>query len=495
MPSAGYPFLFGIYGTKAARETVSLLKKSGACGVLLLARNIETPEQTRALTEELVQRVGRPLIFSIDHECGWVLRFRSGVTPFPGNLAIGRAGDEKLAYAVGRQMALELRPMGIRLNLAPVVDVLTKTYNPGIGIRSFGADPAVVGRLGAAMIRGMQDHGVAACAKHFPGKGAATVDAHVAMPTIKIAPKAFERDHLRPFADAVNAGVACVMTSHVRYPALDKEIATFSGKITGKILRGKLGFNGVVIADDLCMGAVSGRMPIQQAAVQAFAAGHDLLILAHDRDAQAEAAELMEQALADGLLEREAFEASCRRIGSLVAPPSPKKGTASLAEGAALAREIARRAVRTARAGAEPLPLSPSKTPLLVVLPDFQEVSERFTFEGGPRGPEAALKRRLREWGPARVVRAPVESDRINGLAREIEDADRVLFFCFEARRFPGQKKTLRLLARRAARKTVLCLIRSPWDLELAPRAMTAVDPGGYRLNQLEAAIDAVLAG
>ncbi len=493
MTGAGYPFLFGIYGAKATRDTVALLKRSGACGVLLLARNIETAEQTRALTEELVQRVGRPLIFSIDHEGGWVLRFKAGVTPFPGNYALGRAGDEKLAYAVGRQMALELRPLGIRLNLAPVVDVLTKAYNPGIGIRSFGDEPALVGKLGAAMIRGMQDHGVAACAKHFPGKGAATVDAHVALPTIDIAPKAFERGHLRPFADAVKAGVSSVMTSHVRYPALDSKIATFSEKITRDILRGKLGFEGVVMADDLCMGAVSGRMPIQQAAVQAFAAGHDLLILAHDRDVQAESAELMEQALADGLIDRQDFEDACRRIGRLLNLPCARKARASRREGARLAREIARRAVRPARRGSQALPLRPSSSPLLVVLPDFPQVSQRFTFEGGPLGPERALKERLRRWGPATIVRASVEKPELPGLAARVDKAERVLFFCFEARRFPGQKAALELLSKRAADKTVLCLIRSAWDLDLAAPAMTAVDPGGYRLTQLEAALDAVL--
>ena len=320
MRKAGFPFLFGFYGKRASRATVKLLKDTGAAGVLLLARNIETAAQTRALTEELVQRLGRPLLFSIDHEGGWVLRFKSGVTPLPGNCALGRAADETLAYATGRQMALELRPLGIQLNLAPVLDVLTKKYNPGIGIRSFGQDPALVGRLGAAMIRGLQDHGVAACAKHFPGKGAATVDAHVELPTIRLARREFERDHLRPFKDAVAAGVASVMTSHVKYPALDSAIATFSQRITKDLLRRKLGFTGAVIADDLCMGAVSGRMPIQQAAVQAMDAGHDLLIIAHDLDAQAESAEMMEQALSGKLLSRENFDASCARVSATSTP-------------------------------------------------------------------------------------------------------------------------------------------------------------------------------
>lgn len=488
MSRAGFPFLFGIYGTKATRDTVSLLKDTGACGVLLLGRNIETAAQTRALTEDLVQKVGRPLIFSIDHEGGWVLRFKSGVTPLPGNWALGRAGDEDLAYATGRQMALELRPLGIQLNLAPVLDVVGK-YNPGIGIRSFGSDPALAGRLGAAMIRGMQDHGVAACAKHFPGKGAATVDAHVSLPTIRLAPKVFERDHLRPFKDAVDAGVASVMTSHVRYPALDKAIGTFSKKITQDILRRKLGFEGVIVADDLCMGAVSGNMPVQQAAADSFAAGHDLLIIAHDVQAMADAPEMVEQAVPAG-----AIEASCRRIATLFDPPAAKKAKTDAAEGRALAAEAARRGLAEPRRGVLPLPLAPTKKPLLVVFPDFREVAERFTFEGGPEGPERAVAGRLKAWGPAKVVRAPVESAAVGALTKEAAKAERVLFFCFEARRFPGQRAALKALAKAAPRKTAACLIRGGWDAELAPKTMTSLDAGGYRLSQLDAALDRLLA-
>mgnify|MGYP001579545436 CR=1 FL=1 len=494
MSRAGFPFLFGIYGKKATRDTVKVLKDTGACGVLLLARNIETAEQTRALTSELVQRVGRPLVFAVDHEGGWVLRFKAGVTPLPGNCALGRCGDEKLAYATGRQMALELRPLGIQLNLAPVLDVLTQAYNPGIGIRSFGSDPVLVGRLGAAMIRGMQDHGVAACAKHFPGKGAASVDAHVALPTIKLPRRVFERDHLRPFGDAVKAGVACVMTSHVRYPELDSAIATFSTKIIGGLLRRRLGFNGVVVADDLCMGAVTGRMPVQQAAVSSLAAGHDLLIIAHDLQAQAESAELIEQAVTEKIIDRASLARSCRRIEALFDPPRPKSGLACAEEGARLARAVARLGVRPARSGSLALPLRRSRKPLLVIFPDFREVSERFTFEGGPLGPERQLKRRLKAWGPAKIVRCPIENDKINGLAESAAAAERVLFFCFEARRFPGQRAALQALSRGMAKKTVLCMIRGGWDLALADAAMTALDVGGYRLTQVEAALDALLA-
>ncbi|MBI3553831.1 MAG: beta-N-acetylhexosaminidase [Elusimicrobia bacterium] len=485
MSEPGFLFMFGIYGTKPNKETVSLFKETGASSVLLLGRNIETPSQTKALCSELVQRLGRPLLFAVDHEGGWVLRFKAGLTAFPGNAALGRAGDPRLAYRTGTVMAGELLAMGIQLNLAPVLDVLTKTYNPGIGIRSFGPDPKLVSRLGAAFITGMQKRGVSACAKHFPGKGAATVDAHVQLPTIRIKKPEFFREHLSPFAAAVKAGVHCVMTSHVRFPALDKKIATFSRPITRDILRGRLGFKGAIISDDLCMGAVTGSMPVQLAAVEAIQAGHDLLIIAHDKTAMAESAELLAGAVSDGLVERSEIAASAGRIARLLELRRPRAGKPEPRQGTRIADRVAVKSVELVQQGVLRLPLPPD----LILFPDFEQVKARFTFEGGPRGPEKWLKGRC----GARLLRAPVESGGVGRLAPAVDGAGRIFFFCFEAMRFPGQKAVLEMLKRRAAARTAVCLIRSSWDRELLDRRMTAIDARGYRLCQLGAALDKML--
>ncbi len=473
--------MVGIYGKRASRETVRLLRATNACGVLLLARNIESPAQTKALTEELVQRLGRPLLFSVDHEGGWVLRFRSGVTAFPGNAALGRARDPGLAYAVGRQMALELGRLGIGLNLAPVLDVAVARYNPGIGIRSFGKDAALVARLGVAMIRGLQDHGVAACAKHFPGKGAATVDAHVKLPTIRLPRREFERVHLAPFAAAARAGVASVMTSHVRFPALDSKPATFSRGIIRGILRGKLGYDGVVISDDLCMGAVTARGPVPAAALSAFEAGHDILLIAHDVNAMRESVELLRE------LEPAGVAGSLARVETLAAGIRLAKGAPSAAAGEALGLRIARKAVEVLSSGTVPVPLEKKERPLLL-FPDFNEVRERFTFEDGPQGPEKLIRALARN---SRVLRTPIET--MKGL-RRIDDAvrraDRVVLFLFEAMRFPGQDAVLSLVRDAAASRGVVVLIRSPWDRAKLPPRMTAVDAYGYRSSQLRAALE-----
>lgn len=484
MIDPGRLFMFGAYGFKPTRETVSLFKSTNATGLLLLARNIDTPAQTKAFIDELEQRIGRPLLVAVDHEGGWVLRFKSGMTFFPGNAALGRARDPKLAYAVGRQMARELAPLGIRMNLAPVLDAATRAYNPGIGIRSFGSDPKLVGRLGAAFTRGLQDHGVSACAKHFPGKGAATVDAHVDLPTIRIPRAAFDKTHLAPFRDAVKAGVDAVMTSHVRFPAFDSVPATFSSKIVRDVLRGKLGYHGLIVSDDLCMGAITKRWPVAEATLKCLDSGHDVLMIAHDLQGMRDAVDLLREAGA----EEEQLEAADARIQALL-PRRRQDHAPNLEEGLDLARRVAAKAVTVPRRGSAVLPV-PAEKGTLVVVPDFKEVRERFTFEDGPGGPEKAVRRLLPR---VDFARAPVEGKDLGKLGAAVRRAERVVFLCFEARRFPGQAAALKLLAKTAAAKTVAVLIRSSWDLDLCPKKMTVVDAAGYRLVSLEAALSAVL--
>jgi beta-N-acetylhexosaminidase len=485
--------MFGLYGPGANRSSVSLLRETGACGVLLLARNIVSPAQTRRLTEELVQKLGRPLLFSVDHEGGWVLRFQAGLTAFPGNAALGRAGDRRLAYATGRQMALELGHIGIGLNLAPVLDVATSSYNPGIGIRSFGAQPALVGRLGTALLRGLQDHGVAACAKHFPGKGAAMVDAHTERPTIRIPRRRFENTHLAPFAAAVKAGVASVMTSHVLFPALDTVPATFSRRITMDLLRGRLGFKGAIISDDLCMGAVTNNDPVPLAAQKAFAAGHDILLVAHEPTAQRESVDALRQFCAGDRRAARQTELSGARIGLLMGKARTRRRRPDPREGERVAARTAEGAVEVVRRGSVALPLP---KPPIILFPDFREVSQRFTFENGPGGPERFAAEACRShWGTApKIMRAPVVSGSLAAVKRALAEGGEIVFFCFEAMRFPGQAAALKLLMKQAPERVVACLIRSSWDLAKLDRRTTALDLHGYRNCQLARAF-ALLGG
>ena len=253
----GERLVIGIPGTTITPEIVRQFQELQAGGLILYRRNFDSPAQIKKLIADLEEALGRRLLVTTDHEGGRVIMFRDGITVFPDNLAVGTAGKVDYARQQGEIEAKELRRLGLDVNLAPVLDVLTETYSPNIGIRGYGRDRRLVAQMGAARIAAMQQAGLSACAKHFPGKGHAPVDAHLGLPVIGSTWKEMEAVHLQPFVTAIQTGVDLVMSSHPYYPRLDpypNMIATFSKKIIYDYLRGKLNFKGVITSDDLEMG-------------------------------------------------------------------------------------------------------------------------------------------------------------------------------------------------------------------------------------------------
>ncbi len=254
--------------------------RAGLAGVCLFGPNIASPSQLRDLTRAI--RAANPrAIVAVDEEGGDVTRLfaRSG-SPYPGNAVLGRLDDLAATRAVAVQVGRELRRAGCTVDLAPSVDINTRADNPVIGVRSFGATPALVGSHGAAWIEGLQSSGVAATAKHFPGHGDTAQDSHVALPAVDRSPDELRQRELVPFVAAVAAGVSLVMTSHVMLPQVDPaNPATMSPAIVTGLLREELGFTGVVVSDALDMAGAwsAGGMPA--AAVRALNAGCDLLCL------------------------------------------------------------------------------------------------------------------------------------------------------------------------------------------------------------------------
>ena len=280
--------MIGLRGPTLSDADVRLFHDTRAAGLILYRRNFESPAGLATLLDTLEAALGRRLLVATDHEGGRIVMLGRGVTIFPDNLALGTAGEEAFAFRQGHIEARELRRLGIDLNLGPCLDVLTERYSPNIGIRSYGKDPKIVARYGVARIRGMASAGLSACAKHFPGKGHSPLDAHLKLPTIDSTPDEMRATHLPPFVEAIAAGIEAVMTSHPVYPKLDPSgvPATFSRRLVGDWLRGELGFGGVIVSDDLEMGAVSETCPIGEATVRAAAAGHDLLLVCHTEPAQ-----------------------------------------------------------------------------------------------------------------------------------------------------------------------------------------------------------------
>jgi beta-N-acetylhexosaminidase len=257
------------------------LLAGGLAGHTLFGTNIAAPEQVAALTRQL--RAVRPdALIAIDEEGGDVTRLahRTG-SPYPGNAALGTVDDPELTRSVYAAIGAELAAAGINLDLAPTVDVNTADDNPIIGTRSFGSASPLVARHSAAAVAGLQDAGVAACAKHFPGHGATLADSHLSLPTVDAPLEVLRERDLPPFAAAIAAGTRAVMTAHIRVPALTgDEPATFSSAALTGMLRGAYGFDGVIVTDALEMvGAARSAGSIPRAAVRALAAGADLLCI------------------------------------------------------------------------------------------------------------------------------------------------------------------------------------------------------------------------
>jgi len=303
-------------GVTIPAELRSLAREFSLGGVILFPRNIESPEQVAELSHDIQSlAAGTPLWLSVDQEGGRVARLRAPFTEWPPMAVLGRSGDAALASRFAAALAAELRAVGITLDYAPVLDIHTNPKNPVIGDRALAEDAAMVGKLGAAIVRGLQDNGVAACGKHFPGHGDTSVDSHLALPLVEHPPDRIRRVECVPFREAIAAGVAFIMTAHVLVPSIDEEKpATLSRRIVYDLLRDELGFEGVILSDDLEMKAVAATYAVPDAAVQAIAAGCDaLLICAGHIDVQVAALEALVHAVEDGRIPYKRLEDALTR--------------------------------------------------------------------------------------------------------------------------------------------------------------------------------------
>jgi beta-N-acetylhexosaminidase len=306
-------------GHNAPRWVLDALER-GLAGVTIFGPNITGPEQLAALTAQLRRAGGQPLV-AIDEEGGDVTRIDHLTgSPYPGNAALGAVDDVALTAAVHQALGQDLAELGITVDLAPSVDVNTAADNPVIGIRSFGADPALVARHAVAAVGGLQAAGVAACAKHFPGHGSTSADTHHRIVAIEGDLDTLRRRDLVPFAAAITAGVRGVMPGHLRVPGLTGELpATLSAAALTGLLRGELGFTGVIISDALEMRAVRGVYGLAETAVRAVAAGTDLLCLGRDTSEEDYLAvrRALTDAVADGRLPATRLEEAQRSVAGL----------------------------------------------------------------------------------------------------------------------------------------------------------------------------------
>jgi beta-N-acetylhexosaminidase len=356
----------GFDGTEAPDHLLRWIAAGEVGSVMLFRPNIASPEQVAALVGAIRRAAptGAPTLVAVDQEGGLVQRLRAPLTEWPDMLSVGGAGDPALTERVGRALGSELAALGIGWDFAPVLDVHTNPQNPVIGSRAFGTTPDVVSAHALALWRGLRSAGLVGSGKHFPGHGDTHADSHLTLPVV-----AHDEDRLRavelaPFAEAARAGIDSIMTAHVMYPAFDRNWpATLSRRILTDLLRGQLGFAGVIVSDDLGMRAVADRYPIQELAVMSIAAGADHLLIREPIDRQRAAFEALVHAAESRSEIRARVEESASRVARMkstvgVGLPAPVEILPSLL-GTPAHRALAAGFKRDASAAGSPAASSP----------------------------------------------------------------------------------------------------------------------------------------
>jgi beta-N-acetylhexosaminidase len=312
----GQLFMVGFLGTTVTPDLAAFLKDYKPGGVILFSRNLESIEQIVQLTNDLqLCSPKSPLLISIDQEGGRVSRLPKGFTIFPPCELIGQCYSSELAYAAAATIAKELKAVGINMNMAPVLDVNSNPDNPVIGDRAFGSTADTVIEMGLVTAAGLQDSKVVACGKHFPGHGDTNADSHKELPVVAAPRERLEAVEFPPFRRAAAAGIATMMTAHVLYKALDDQLpATLSPDIITHLLREQMGYDGVVLTDDLEMHAIVDHYGPGEAAVRAILAGCDILLICKERDREIAAFEAVEKAVASGAITMSRLDQSVARI-------------------------------------------------------------------------------------------------------------------------------------------------------------------------------------
>lgn len=473
----GQLLMVHFHGREANEDAAFLIQKLHIGGIIYYnwANGLTDPEQVRKLSDGLQQLARNtnhslPLLIAADQEGGLVNRLNNGFTVFPSNYALGMTGEYSWGRKAAQIMGQELKSVGISLNLAPVIDVCTNPANPVIGIRSFSSDPEKVAAWGDYALQGYREAGVAAALKHFPGHGDVSVDSHEGLPLILKSRKELDGVELLPFRKlAPQADV--ILTAHLMVPALDPDnCATLSKTIVEDLLRNEMHFNGVVMTDSFAMDGILGQSySIEEAVLKSLEAGHDVILLGGKQllaaqnglefsmeDVKEIHKFLVDAVKAGRLPEKRVDEAVGRllalkeKIGLFEDPKQPTE--ISTHEGATLARQIARKALRLIK-GEFLLPLSLQPETFLIVAPDclkdqinttswkfFEKQGKIMYFEG--LNPDAATIRKIKE---------------------EASRSSNCLFLAYHTWKFAGQQELFRQLSANSP-CTVALAVRDPYD-------------------------------
>ncbi|WP_338448354.1 beta-N-acetylhexosaminidase [Niallia oryzisoli] len=313
----GQMILAGIAGTTMDENAKNLISQFHVGGIIFYANNFETPEQTVQLVNQL--KAGNtsnlPLFLSVDQEGGRVTRLPGGLANFPPNSQIGQVNNPEFSYKVGTLLGRELKEFGLNLDFAPVLDINSNPNNPVIGDRSFGKNSEIVSNLGIQTMKGIQSQNVIPTIKHFPGHGDTSVDSHLELPIVNKSLKELQELELIPFERAIDQGADVVMVAHILLPELDQtNPSSMSKAVMTDLLRNQLRFNGVIITDDMTMGAITEHFDIGQAAVESVKAGSDIILVGHDYNNVVKIISSLKNAVQNGEISEQRLNESIERI-------------------------------------------------------------------------------------------------------------------------------------------------------------------------------------
>jgi len=501
--SIGQQFLLSFSGKRTPPSKLLQILRSQHVGgiVLFRAKNMGSISQLRELTvalQKAAAQIGQPpLLIAADQEGGQLMAI-GDATPFPGNMALGATRSEKLAYRVGRALGREVAAVGVNVDFAPVCDVNNNPANPVVGTRSFGESPALVSRLSAALVRGLQSAGVAATAKHFPGHGDTSSDSHHGSPVLPHDTKRVHRVELPPFRAAIKAGVRLMMTAHIVFPALNGGTslpATLSQDILRGLLRRHLGFRGLIVSDAMDMHAIDQGPGLVVDALAALGAGVDLLLLNHDLARVAFTYSCAVQAARRGLLPPQEIHASAQRILKLktwlARTKQPPLSVIGCREHRALAREVAEKSVTLVRDTTRQLPVRLQPTSrIAVVVPRPEDLTPADTSSLVIPALASAVRRYHRQVDNFTIAMNPSSAE-IRALREKLAKYDLLIMGTINAMSHQGQAALVNTMLKSES-KVIAVALRMPYDLAAYPAAPTYVCTYSILPPAMEALADAL---
>lgn len=477
-------------GRRITSHLESMIRRRQVGGVILFAENVADADDLARLAGDLqliASTAGaQRLLIAIDHEGGAVVRVGKGLTVLPSAMALAATPDPIASVERASVIAaVELREAGVTWDLAPVADVNNEPANSVLLNRSFGSDPTRVSGLVAAHVRGHQRSGVLSCAKHFPGHGSTTVDPHTGLPDLTHDRARLERVDLPPFRAAIDAGVPAVMTAHIVMKAIDADQpATLSSRVLDGMLRRDLGFDGLIVTDDLEMDALKAFGGIPDVAVRSIAAGADHALFRFDEDAQTAGHRMLVDAFASGRIPIARLETAVRRVLAAKAWQAATGNGAKFDRSAHadIAADLARKAITVLRNDGV-LPLRGRILAVTVDAPDVTLVPDTLTIADALRERGASVTHMASPKQPS--------SSQIGAAVAAARTADVVVVTTADLQRYPQQAELVRALA--GAKRTAMVSLRSPYDALAVPTIPAYVCAYYGRTSAVNAAADVLL--